>query len=594
MRCWVLFTARWALTEKAVANFALVASSQPSSAEAQYNLARALVDQKSYQQAIDAYGKAIAIKPDYAAAWSGLATSHNAMGARDKAIATLRDALGRHPQFANLHILLGRLLFDNSEFEEAERVLASCIQKNDKAAESILLLGCIYFQRSDFEAARDLFRRVVALAPDDPVANNFLGSALQNLGVYAEAEVYIRKAYAVRSDDAEIVTNLGLVLQGLGQSAEAEVLHRRAIELNPNLAGAWNNLGVSLQNLGQWDEALRCYNRAISLKSGFFLAITNKAHALLALGRLSEGWGDYVHRFDKKTFAQARRPFTYEMWAGPTGDKARLLIWTDQGLGDEVLYASMLNDVSGITKACVFECAPRMVSLFQRSFPNVLVVPRATPPDPAIAAFQPDKQISLSELGQFLRPSLEAFPQHTGYLQPDEQLRLKLKAKYQNIAQGRRIVGLSWKSENPIYGMFKSIPLEKLAAVLSMPNVIFVSLQYGKQQDELAAIKERLGVEIIVDPEIDAVADPDASAAQLAAMDLVITTSNTTAHFAGAMNVPVWTMAPAGHGALWYWFVDRKDSPWYPSMQIFRQTTPGDWAPVIHDIKSHLQQWAAA
>ena len=166
-----------------------------------------------------------------------------------------------------------------------------------------------------------------------------------------------------------------------------------------------------------------------------------------------------------------------------------------------------------------------------------------------------------------------------------------MREKYLAIAHGRRIIGISWKSENHVVGSFKSVTLEKWAAIFTVPDTFFVCLQYGAVKDELVNLKRVLEIDIFHDPEIDPYLSPDQSTAQIAAMDLVISTSNTTVHFAGALSVPVWTMAPQGPGALWYWFSGRDTSPWYPSMRIFRQSRAGDWSDVVTNIAERLQHW---
>lgn len=143
-------------------------------------------------------------------------------------------------------------------------------------------------------------------------------------------------------------------------------------------------------------------------------------------------------------------------------------------------------------------------------------------------------------------------------------------------------VGVSWRSGNAGLGAHKSIPLAQWAPILRIPKVAFVSLQYGDTASERAAVETELGVPVWQDPDVDPLQDMDAAAAQLACLDLVVTVSNTAAHLAGALGVPTWLLLPApGHGLLWYWMLDRTDSPFYPSLRCFRQRRPGDWSGVI-------------
>ena len=171
----------------------------------------------------------------------------------------------------------------------------------------------------------------------------------------------------------------------------------------------------------------------------------------------------------------------------------------------------------------------------------------------AVAAEGIDYQIAAGSLGPYLRPALTSFPKHDGYLAADPTKVALLRARYESRAQGRRIVGLSWRTRSAD-NESKSADLIGLAPILEMaPGILFVNLQYGDCRSELAKVKKDLGVDIFQDPEVNPLADMNAFFAQVAAMDLIVTTSNTTAHAAGAQNKPVWIMLPAAIGLMWYW-----------------------------------------
>jgi hypothetical protein len=188
---------------------------------------------------------------------------------------------------------------------------------------------------------------------------------------------------------------------------------------------------------------------------------------------------------------------------------------------------------------------------------------RVTPADAV------DYQISIASLGQHLRASFENFPKHAGYLRADPARAAALRARY-HTSSGP-VIGVSWRSKNVRFGENKSMTLADLAPILRTPGATFVNLQYGDCAADLAAVKATLGVDVIHDAEIDPLKDMDAFFAQVAAMDAVISTSNTTVHVAGSLNVPTWVLLPLAKGALWYWFATRPDSPWYPSVRLIRE-----------------------
>ena len=202
----------------------------------------------------------------------------------------------------------------------------------------------------------------------------------------------------------------------------------------------------------------------------------------------------------------------------------------------------------------------------------------------------------MGSLPRILRRDFRQFPKHHGYLKADPARTAALRQRYAAIAGGRRIVGISWRSRNTQFGTAKSVALTDLAEILRVPGVMFVNLQYGDCADEIATAKRDLGVDILHDTEIDSLRSLEDFFAQVAAMDLVVTVSNTTVHAAGALNVPAWLLLPRGEGALWYWFVDREDSPWYPSVRLFRQPdTPDEpsWPrDVVRRAGEDLQRWS--
>lgn len=576
----------------AVRHFKTVALATPTSLEAQINLGSALNAARQFGEAESVYRRALGLHQPSAKVLHGLAVAQLGAGHQDAGLATLRQCVAQFPEFAPGFISLGQNLAALGNYDEAAATFENGLNHHPGHTELLLLLANLRYRQRRPEEAEGVFRRLLDLDPQHASAHNQLGAVLADLGRWDESERAIRRALALSPHDAEAETNLGRVLQARGDTPSAIQHHQRAIDINPSNAEAWNNLGISLQYDGAFERALVCFDKAVELKPGFLGALSNKSFALLILGRLREGWAVYRHRFDKKIDAAKKRVWPFPEWSGESLKGKSILLWADQGLGDEVLYSSMIGDMTSRGARCIFECTARMAPLFQRSFPDVLVVPRRTPAVPDIEQARPDFHLALADLGAVVRADLASFPRHGGYLKANITRRDQLRARYEAKANGQRIVGIAWKSTNPQAGVFKSLALSSWAKVLKTQNVFFVSLQYGDQDRDLAEAVQQTGVSIYRDTEVDAIADPDDFAAQVAAMDRVISTSNTTVHFAGAMNVPVWTLVPNGQGALWYWFLERADSPWYPSMTLFRQQAGGNWNSTMDQVAARLDQWA--
>jgi ADP-heptose:LPS heptosyltransferase len=255
------------------------------------------------------------------------------------------------------------------------------------------------------------------------------------------------------------------------------------------------------------------------------------------------------------------------------------------------MFASMLNDLRQSNANIMVECEQRLISLFQRSFPDIRFFCRTNPPDQQLLNPNIDYQISMGSLGQWLRTDLDSFKQGQSYYLtacPDKTA--ELRNKYQQLASGRKLVGISWKSTDISQrrAKSKSTSLEYWASVLSQPNCYFINLQYGDIETEVAKLESDTNLKVYQDKEIDPLVNLDGFAAQISALDLVISTSNTTVHMAGALGKRVWTLLP--HIPDWRWTLDREDALWYPAMRLFRQSSIGDWQDVFKRVSHALSQ----
>lgn len=267
-----------------------------------------------------------------------------------------------------------------------------------------------------------------------------------------------------------------------------------------------------------------------------------------------------------------------------------MLVWQEQGVGDVILYAGMIPDLLEQGARLIVECELRLVPLLARSFPQARVVMRS---DPVHALTREARwQSPLGSLCRWLRRHEADFPRRGPYLVPDATRVSELRKRYRELGQGP-VIGISWRSSNYKVGKQKSLSLSEWAPLLALSGATFVNLQYGDCREELLSLKQDFGVTVHHDETVNSLQDLDGFAAQVAAMDLVISTSNSTVHFAGASGVPVWTLLSRGEALLWYWFQEGEDSPWYPSMRLFRQELPGDWSGLLARVRGALQLFLA-
>lgn len=525
----------------------------PKLANAWFNLGAARVELGDTEPGIEAYRKALALKPDFAEAWSNLGDALGTAGDRRGEIDAYRRAIGINPQLAPIWSNLGNALL---EAGEAGAAVSAC-------------------------------RRAIELDANLAAAWSHLGNALRELGEHGEAIRACERALEISPQLAEAWSNLGSALMEQGEIDQSLAAHRRALEMLPLSARAHYNLGLAQERRRQLEAAIGSYRRAVEIVPDFPAARMRLACSLLTRGEFSEGWPAYDWRWREAGALPKRYDFT--PWAGERTPGRRLLLWGEQGLGDEILYSSMIGEVADGVQRVTLEIDPRLVPLMQRSFPGVRVVARTDPASVDPATF--DYQSSLGSLGRWLRPSFDAYPVHDGYLRADAE-RVAWFAERLRLPARGKVVGISWSSANRDIGAIKSSALADWAGLLEVPGIRFVDLQYGDTADAREALRQRHGLDITHLDDLDLLNDIEGLAALCSACDLVITVSNVTAHLAGALGKPVWLLAPNAKGRIWYWFSGRSDSPWYPSMRVFTQTSPGSWREVLTRVEKELAAFA--
>ena len=492
----------------------------------------------------------------------------------DGAGAALRDALAHHQA--------GRLA-------DAEREYRAALSRDPGTLVAQVNLGVVLRDQGLKEEARDSYRRALSIDPDVAEVHYGLGLVLQELNEGGEAAACFRRAVDIKPDYVEALNGMAIGLEKQGKPAEAIETFERALEIDPGFAEAHNNLGNLHHKVGRPDDAMASFRRAIGINPDYAEAHRNLSQALLMAGRLDEGWRESGWRWKCRDFPSEKRAFPQPLWAGEPLEDKKILVWGEQGVGDEVHFAGMVPDLLDAGAKVVLESDPRLAPLFERSFAGVECVPRETPPRPGTGAGDIDYQTPSGDLGRWLRPDLDSFPGRASYLAADEKLRDELRDRYRKDNDGL-LVGIAWISKNPEIGEAKSMQLMDWRPLAGVPGVTFVNLQYGDTRAEREAFEKETGTPVLDDGGIDQLANLDAFAAQVAAMDLVISVSNTTVHFSGALEVPTWVLLNTV--PLPVWMLGRDDCPWHPSIRLFRQSQAGVWADVIGRVGKELTAFA--
>jgi hypothetical protein len=442
-------------------------------------------------------------------------------------------------------------------------------------------LGNVLLARGKLDGSVACYERALTLKPTSAETYNNLGNARQKQGQIDAAIACYERALAIKPDYAEVYYNLGSACRDQDKLDEAVTRYQEALTINPEYAEAYYNLGNVLREQGKLEDASAKYESALRLRPHYENAGFAEALAQLLRGDFATGWHNFERRWQSTDHDTPKRAYQQPPWAGERLSSGALLLWGEQGIGDEIMFAGLIPDVIRTGNHCILDCDARLKALFTRSFPEVNVVPGCGPdnhPELEIAS-----QLPIGSLPRLFRTTRSAFAATTSpYLIANPAATKRLRARY---SEGRRVVGLAWYTKNSKTGRVRSIDLSLLAPLFTRLDTRWVSLQYG-DPEMLANQIAAAGAPILIDRTVDQLSDLDIFAAQIMAMDLVITIDNSTAHLAGALGVPVWVLLPFAPD--WRWLLNGEDCLWYPTMRLFRQTELGNWQSVLERVRGSL------
>lgn len=530
----------------------------------------ARLDQGMNVSACEALAKAAALAPLVAGNHVNLAIVLDQLGKPDHAIQSLRRAIGLQDDLPEAHYNLGNVLLQTGRNADAEAAFERAVALRPHYPEALSNLGHVIAERGDKEAAVGYFRR--ALDADGrygPAWSNLCGCLL-DLGRTVEAIDAGRRAVLLSPESAKAHYNLGNAFAAAPIPAEAAACYRRALQISPGYADAFVNLGVAQINLGDCDGAIAALDHALAIDPELAEANWNKALALLLAGRLGEAWELYEWRWRAVkglSMPQIDRP----LWDGGSGRSRTILIRCEQGYGDAMQFVRYLPMVRERGWRIVLECPPKLERLFAVSRLADAVI--------SFGAQRPafDAWLPVMSLPRVHRTEVATIPCAGPYLSIPTPPR-------HGVRDSRLRVGIVWQgSLTNGRGRFRSSMLADLAPLGRIPGVSLCSMQ-SQISDEDRLLLERLSI-----PDLESgLLDFAETAAVVQALDLVITVDTAMAHLAGALGRPVWTLLSAFPD--WRWMLDREDSPWYPTMRLFRQRRAGDWTTVVQEVASALRR----
>ncbi|MEP6535360.1 MAG: tetratricopeptide repeat protein [Bryobacteraceae bacterium] len=486
-----------------------------------------------------------------------------ALGRREEAIQIMETALALNGE-AELHFELANQLYLTGDVERAIEHFRAAIRRRTAFPEAWFHLGVSLMRQNRPGDALAAYGQALHLRPRYPEALNNSGIVLQALGRHREAGGFYNQAIECKPDYFDARYNLGLVRQSEERHEEALDLYDAVVRLCPNHVEAHNNRGNVLLALGDPPAAVEAYGRVIALAPDHAQANWNLSLANLLLGRFEEGWKGWEWRL-RRPEAECRS-FSAPLWTGADVGNARILVHAEQGFGDTlqfVRYAAMVKERCGFV---IMQCPPALV----RTLRFVAGIDQVAARVEDLPDF--DFHIPLLSLPAIFGTVEESIPRGVPYIFPLASLREIWRERIAPSADLK--AGIVWAGNaNHKNDANRSLPPEFLAPLLGLAGIQFYSLQKNLSLPGMLP----LGLELT---------DFADTAAAIANLDLVISVDTAVAHLAGAMNKPVWTLLPFNPD--WRWMLGRMDSPWYPSMRLFRQTAAKEWGSVIELVAGEL------
>jgi tetratricopeptide (TPR) repeat protein len=498
----------------------------------------------------------------------------------------LRAAISLDSEQVVAHLRLADLLRFGARFDEAEACVREVLALDPESAPALVALGMVLRDRGKSAPAIEQLEQALRIEPGRVQALHQIGEILRYMDRTAEAEQRFREALKTRPGDVPIMVALALVLGDQMRYAEAFACLEQALAREPGSAIALNAKGLLLDLTGKRAEAEAAYAAVLrsapdNEDTGFSLGICRLRH-----GNLAEGWKGFELRRSNESFVGRYRTFPFPEWQGEPLEGKTILVYPEQGLGDEIMYGSCIPDLAARARHVALECDPKLGELFARSFPNCTVKPRArTMGNDWVNHLEPrpDYQVPIGSLPLHFRTRVEDFPAR-GFLAADPAKVAAWKRRLEALGPGPKI-GLSWRGGVGHTGKARrSFRLEELRPVLALEGMHFVNLQYTDVRDELAELSKRFGM--TVHHWQEAIDDYDETAALVCALDRVLTVCTAIVHLTGGLGRRAIVMVP--FGADWRYGAEGERMLWYPSVRLVRQRAIGEWSTVLETVRGLL------
>ena len=503
-------------------------------------------------------------------------------GSYKKALSALDALTHDFPKDSLLYSIGGDCYISLAEYEKALLCYEEAIKLSPdnillfrKTIETLGLCGKI-------EESLKLCNKAINIAPDNSDLYLLQGKFFQKSKNFTKAIDSYNQVIKISPNNVDAFNNKAHSLESLRDFEAAVVCAKKAIEIKNDYSPAFFNLGVSAMHLRLFDLSMQSFNKAIKLEPNCEKYKFAKATLLLMYGDFKNGWALWESRWKLDKLFSPKLETNRPVWTG--NKNAKLLVWPEQGIGDQILYSPLLFDLNEKCSELIVILDSRLITLLTRSIGDFCTL---YPDNGKESELDFDEHIPMGSLCQYFRINEKDFESSRyGILKDDTVKTAHIKKNILSSAPlNNKLCGISWKSSNK--NVHKNIPLKSFIESLDLKGYTYVNLQYGDTADEIKLVRDELGIDIISYDEVDNFNDIDGLTSLIQACDVVISIDNLTCQLSGALGKKTHLLLTYG-GGWWGWMADRSDSPWYNSVKIYRQGSDRNLSNLFLQLKQEL------
>ena len=536
----------------------------------------------SYEEAIESYKRALKINPNYFEVYNNLGVALNDFKKPKDAISYLRKALKINPHYPEAYNNLGNALKEIESLDQAIESYENAIKLNPKFIDPYTNLAIVFAsKKNENEKAEYYFKKALEISPENSEALKYFSDFLVSIQRYSEAKALLEKCVILVPRNPDVLNLLGQVYKSENFEKALE-FYNNALHLSEDKESIQNNIGALYFEFNKVKRAIS-YFKKISNSDGNTKTLLNLAYAYIADNQFKEGWEKYEYRWkvdpgDKVVWPLKDKP----LWDGRSA--SGVLLWREQGIGDDIIFLGLVPEAyAKAGKDMTVLIDPRLVAMCKRSMPGIEFLPAVK------GSVQEDRfnyHLPMGSLPRLFRSSEEDFSKtRESYLKADME-RVEVLRKELGV-EGKKVIGISWRSFSPINVERKSMDLEQFGRMFDGLDVVLLNLQYGDVNEEIRAFTKETGIEVLQCSSVNLKEDLDGLGALIALCDLVVSTSNVTIHMAGALGKEAWVLLP--FAASFWWLIERTDSLWYPTVKLYRQKSLQDWSEILKNIEAQLK-----